>query len=165
MTVKRNSPQHPAIQAVAGPRFQPNRITAALLASMGVLPSWAMADANNITAHFTGGLKDTGTSITPVNGTDVTNITTTTQHGSTGFNSFGQFVVGQGNTVNLVLPTGASNLVNLVHDAKAQINGTLNGVMANGTLGGNVIFADPHGLVVGASGVVNVPYVLSLIHI
>lgn len=156
--VKRTSPQQPAIPAVAGPRFQPNRITSALLASLGVLPSWAMADANNITAHFTGGNKDTLTSITAVNGTTVTNITTGTisQSGNTGFNSFSQFVVGADNTVNLILPGGATNLVNLVHDARAQINGTLNGVLGSGALGGNIIFADPHGLVVGSSGVVNV---------
>ncbi len=155
--VKRNSPQLPAahsVAATAGLRFQPNRITAALLASLGVLPSWAVADANTITVHQSGGSPDTLTSITAAGGT-VTNITTATQHGNTGFNSFGQFVVGKDNTVNLVLPTGASNLVNLVHDARAEINGTLNSVM-DGKLGGNVIFADPHGLVVGASGVVNV---------
>ncbi len=160
--VKRNVPQHPAKTAAAGARFQPNRITAALLASMGVLPSWAMADANNITLHngnFGAGIgavtgMTTATTITNTNAT-TTDITTATVRGNTGFNSFGQFVVGSGNTVNLYVPNGAGNLVNLVHDAKAQINGTLNGI-SDGKVGGNIIFADPHGLVVGASGVVNV---------
>lgn len=155
--VKRISPLQSASAAVAGPRFQPNPITAAMLASLGALPTWAMAATvpNNITVHQTGGVNDTGTTITAVNAT-VSNITTTTQHGNTGFNSFGQFVVGSGNTVNLVLPGSTQNLVNLVHDARAEINGTLNGVLGNGQLGGNVIFADPHGLVVGSTGVVNV---------
>ncbi len=163
--VKRNSPQHPAAQAVAaslGPRFQPNRITAALLASLGVIPAWATAAGNNITVHdgnFGAGIGSvsgmtTATNIANTSAT-VTDITTATVHGNTGFNSFGNFVVGQGNTVNLYVPTGAANLVNLVHNAKAEINGTLNGISA-GKIGGNIIFADPNGLVVGASGVVNV---------
>src|SRR3990167_8493969 len=148
--VKRITPQHSANPAVAGPRFQPNRITAAMLASLGVLPSWAMADANNITLHngnFGAGIgavtgMTTATTITNTNAT-TTDITTATVRGNTGFNSFGQFVVGSGNTVNLYVPNGAGNLVNLVHDAKAQINGTLNGI-SGGKVGGNIIFADPH---------------------
>src|SRR5690606_35203308 len=70
-------------------------------------------------------------------------------------NSFGDFNVNNGNTVNLHVPSGKANLVNLVHDSRVVINGTLNG-LKDGSIGGNIIFADPHGLVVGASGVVNV---------
>src|SRR5690606_30144018 len=60
-----------------------------------------------------------------------------------------------GNTVNLHVPTGKANLVNLVHDSRVVINGTLNG-LKDGAIGAHIIFADPPGLVVGASGVVNV---------
>nr|WP_249153855.1 leukotoxin LktA family filamentous adhesin [Bradyrhizobium diazoefficiens] len=85
----------------------------------------------------------------------VTNVTTSTVSGNNAFNSFSQFSVGQGNTVNLQLPTGTQNLVNIVRDAPVYVNGTLNSYM-NGAIGGNVYFADPKGFVVGRSGVVNV---------
>ncbi|NMY52176.1 leukotoxin LktA family filamentous adhesin [Pseudomonas sp. WS 5011] len=120
--------------------------------AIGGIPAWAAADAgtNNITLH-TG--MPTATSMV-TNGT-VTDITTSTVRGNTGFNSFGHFNVNAGNTVNLHVPAGKANLVNLVHDSRAVINGNLNG-LKDGSIGGNIIFADPHGLVVGASGVVNV---------
>ncbi|MCK1285665.1 leukotoxin LktA family filamentous adhesin [Bradyrhizobium sp. 44] len=85
----------------------------------------------------------------------VTTVTTSTVSGTSAFNSFSQFSVGQGNTVNLQLPTGTQNLVNIVRDAPVYINGTLNSYM-NGAIGGNVYFADPKGFVVGRSGTVNV---------
>ncbi len=86
---------------------------------------------------------------------NVTNITTSTVSGANGFNSFSQFGVGRGNTVNLQLPNGTQNLINIVRDAPAYVNGTLNSYK-NGQIGGNVYFADPYGFVVGRSGVVNV---------
>ena len=85
----------------------------------------------------------------------VTNVTTSTVSGTSAFNSFSQFSVGQGNTVNLQLPAGTQNLVNIVRDAPVYVNGTLNSYM-NGAIGGNVYFADPKGFVVGRSGTVNV---------
>ena len=95
----------------------------------------------------------TGTSLQTSGG--VTNVTTSTVSGANAFNSFSQFGVGQGNTVNLQLPTGTQNLVNIVRDAPAYVNGTLNSYM-NGQIGGNVYFADPKGFIVGRSGTVNV---------
>ncbi len=95
----------------------------------------------------------TGTSLQTSGG--VTNVTTSTVSGNNAFNSFSQFSVGQGNTVNLQLPTGTRNLVNIVRDAPVYVNGTLNSYM-NGAIGGNVYFADPKGFVVGRSGTVNV---------
>jgi hypothetical protein len=70
-------------------------------------------------------------------------------------NVFKHFVVGELNTVNLVVPDDASKLVNIVKDSKAEIHGVLNSYQ-NGTLGGNVVFASSQGFLVGASGVVNV---------
>ena len=136
-------------QAATARAFKPHPLTALMLAS-GMMPGWSLA--NDITLH-TGAGGQTNTSIA-VSGSN-TDITTSTVRGQTGFNSFGNFTVDSGNTVNLHVPGGASNLVNLVHDSRAQINGTLNG-LKDGKVGGNVIFADPHGFVVGSSGVVNV---------
>ncbi len=160
MPVKRPSPRStsrvPTVQ-----RFQPTRIAAAILVSMGAPAAWA--DANTIVVgggtYAAGDMPITypGTATTVVTKGVVTDITTATVRGQTGFNSFKQFQVGSGNTVNLYVPSGASNLVNLVHDTRVIINGTLNGVLTDGNrIGGNIIFADPHGMLVGASGVVNV---------
>ncbi|TLX54517.1 hypothetical protein DN826_13405 [Stutzerimonas nosocomialis] len=160
MAMQRKSSSRHGRQGAAAPYFVPNRITATLLMSIGAFPAWA---DNTITLHngsYTNPLA--GTSLnnlqtqTTITVTDsVTDITTGSVRGQTGFNSFGRFEVGSGNTVNLHVPGGAQNLVNLVHDAKVVINGTLNG-LKDGKIGGNIIFADPHGMVVGAGGVVNV---------
>ena len=85
----------------------------------------------------------------------VTDITTQTVRGTSGFNSFHRFNIGNGQTVNLYLPTGTANLLNLVRDERSQFDGVLN-AYKNGSLGGNVYFLNPHGIVVGAGGVLNV---------
>ncbi|MFH1816163.1 MAG: leukotoxin LktA family filamentous adhesin [Pseudomonadota bacterium] len=85
----------------------------------------------------------------------VTDIRTGTIAGNSGFNSFNTFSVNSGHTANLHVPTGAVNLVNIVRDARSDIHGTLNAIR-DGRIGGNVFFANPHGFVVGAGGVVNV---------
>ncbi len=86
---------------------------------------------------------------------DVNTTTVSTDH-KTAFNSFSNFDVVQGDTVNLHLPGASTNLVNLVWNA-STINGTVNGYL-NGktTSGGAVYFADPYGIVVGSSGTLNV---------
>ncbi|MGY0504251.1 leukotoxin LktA family filamentous adhesin [Luteimonas sp. e5] len=82
--------------------------------------------------------------------------------GQVAFNSFREFGVEAGQTVDLILPNNTdgkqvNNLVNLVWDSKAYINGTLNGFLADEkTVGGRVFFVDPHGVVVGSQGVLNV---------
>jgi hypothetical protein len=84
-----------------------------------------------------------------------TNITTSTINGGNAYNSFSQFVLGGGNTANLYVPSGANDLINIVRNGTAVVNGTLNGYQ-NGAIGGNIFFADPYGFVVGAGGVINV---------
>ena len=84
-----------------------------------------------------------------------TTISTSTISGGNAYNSFTQFREGAGNTVNLLVPSSARNLVNVVTGGAVNIQGTLNSYK-NGILGGNVIFADSYGFIVGAAGVVNV---------
>ncbi|MCA9392860.1 MAG: leukotoxin LktA family filamentous adhesin [Candidatus Omnitrophica bacterium] len=84
-----------------------------------------------------------------------TDVFTATRQGNNALNSFSKFDVHQGNTVNLHLPAGTTNLLNLVHDRTSHIDGVLTSI-ANGAVGGNVFFLNPHGLVVGAEGVINV---------
>lgn len=86
---------------------------------------------------------------------NVYQVSTATQTGSNAFNSFSAFSVGAGNTVNLYVPSSAINLINIVRDQRTDIYGVLNAIK-DGRIGGNVWFANPNGLVVGATGVVNV---------
>src|SRR5690606_24225794 len=72
-----------------------------------------------------------------------------------GLNSFEPFSVASGHTVNLYLPEGASHLINLVHSSRSEIHGVLNSIKDN-AIGGNVYFLNPHGIVVGEEGVINV---------
>lgn len=88
---------------------------------------------------------------------NVSTVTTSTVSGSgtskTGFNSFSSFQVGQGTTANLVLPNGATTLVNIV-SSQVSINGVVNSIK-NGGIGGRVYFASSQGFIVGAQGVIN----------
>ncbi len=89
-----------------------------------------------------------------VNG-KITDVLTESVRGKTGFNSFLNFSVDEGNVVNLYLPNGTENLLNLVHLEKSYINGLLNSIKDE-KIGGNVYFLNPHGFVVGKTGVMNV---------
>jgi hypothetical protein len=133
--------------------FRLTPLMAAVLAATAV-PAYAQVAASANALTLRQGVGQTATSMA-VNGL-TTNIRTNTIQGSNAFNSFTRFEVGGGNTVNLHLPTGTSNLVNLVSDSAVRINGTVNSLLASGRVGGNVVFADPYGFVVGASGVLNV---------
>ncbi|WP_243650565.1 leukotoxin LktA family filamentous adhesin, partial [Anaerospora hongkongensis] len=95
----------------------------------------------------------TGTSLA-INGS-ITDITTSTIKGVTGFNSFDRFNVYANNTVNLYLPGGTSNLLNLVHGERSYIDGMLNSIK-DGKIGGNVYFLNSYGTVVGTTGTMNV---------
>ncbi|HYD47153.1 MAG TPA: leukotoxin LktA family filamentous adhesin, partial [Terriglobales bacterium] len=85
----------------------------------------------------------------------VTEVTTGTISGHNAFNSFHKFDVDSGNVVNLRLPDGTSNLINIVRRERTDIHGTLNSIK-DGQVGGNVYFANPHGIVVAREGIVNV---------
>ncbi|HYD48218.1 MAG TPA: leukotoxin LktA family filamentous adhesin, partial [Terriglobales bacterium] len=85
----------------------------------------------------------------------VTDVTTATISGNNAFNSFTKFDVDGGNVVNLHVPNGTNNLLNFVTAERTDIHGTLNAIKDN-QIGGNVYFANPHGIVIGAAGVVNV---------
>lgn len=98
----------------------------------------------------------TQTAVTPVGGNPaVIDVTTQTVKGVNGFNSFSQFSVYGGQTVNLHVPQGAANLLNLVNGPQSQIDGVLN-AYKDGRIGGNVFFFNPQGIVVGAGGQINV---------
>lgn len=86
---------------------------------------------------------------------NVTDIHTTTRRGANAFNSFHTFNVDAGHVANLHLPDNAANLINLVRDERTTIDGMLNAIR-DGSIGGNVYFANPHGFIVSSGGVVNV---------
>jgi filamentous hemagglutinin family protein len=88
-------------------------------------------------------------------GTNVT-ITTNTVKNNTGFNSFSRFNVYEGYTVNLVVPSSATNLINLVHNEATTISGMLKSINTAGQISGNVFLVNPHGVTVSSSGVINV---------
>ncbi|WP_149748238.1 leukotoxin LktA family filamentous adhesin, partial [Rhizobium sp. RU35A] len=79
-------------------------------------------------------------------------ISTTSINGNNAYNSFSIFDVYAGQTVNLIVPSSVSNLINIVRDKQSDINGQLN-ALKNGQIGGNVYFLNPRGIVVGASGI------------
>ena len=84
-----------------------------------------------------------------------TDIRTNTVFGQTGLNSFSRFNVNRGNTVNMHLPDGTSALVNMVHNEQTVIDGILNSYRAQ-QIGGDIYFLNPHGVMVGSTGVLNV---------
>ena len=87
----------------------------------------------------------------------VWDIKTTTVKGKNAFNSFSYFDVNSGKTVNLHIPSGAANLLNLVKNNKnSVINGILNAIKeSDGKVGGNVFILNPKGIVIGKDAQVN----------
>ncbi len=126
-------------------------LASAIVAALGIAPG-VKAAANTIEIS---GRTDTTVDVSG----SFTDIRTNTIRGNSGFNSFNHFQIAAGNTVNLHLPAETRNLINLVHDTQAVINGSLNGLM-DGKIGGHIVFADPHGIVVGGQGVLNVGSVM-----
>ena len=112
------------------------------------IPLLSVANAQQITPD---GRTDTRMTI---NG-NVTDVYTNTRYGNTGLNSFSVFNVYQGHEVNLFLPSQTDNLVNMVTDQQTVIDGMLS-AYKDGEIGGNIYFLNPHGVVVGSSGIVNV---------
>ncbi|WP_036138968.1 leukotoxin LktA family filamentous adhesin [Luteibacter sp. 9135] len=129
------------------------KLSVALASAMAIGVPHAVLAASTVTARA--GLP-TGMTQVAANGATI-DVTTVRANGSTttAFNSFRDFNVGQGDTVNLHLPTGANNLVNLV-DSQAIVNGTVNGMVGTTSGAGRVFFADANGMVVGATGAINV---------
>ena len=82
-------------------------------------------------------------------------------HGDTGFRHYDNFKLDQGDIANLIfaLKNGGdiSRFVNLV-DTQIIINGIVNSILKNEEFNpnGNVVFVSPQGMLVGASGVLNV---------
>ncbi len=99
---------------------------------------------------------ETKTSITTVAGHSslVSDVETQSIVGNNAYNAFSQFDVLNGEQVNLHVPAGVNNLINLVKDKESRVDGLLN-AYKGGKIGGNLYFLNPYGLVVGKSGVIN----------
>ena len=129
-------------------------LNAAIMA--GTFGAPAVADATEI--NQSGVPFKTVTDIAHAPDSNIWNISTTTTNGAgtVGLNTFGKFNVSEGDTANLNLINKQNKLVNLVFDSSAsQINGIVNSYK-NGKIGGDVLFANPNGFVVGKTGVFNV---------
>ena len=151
----------PACAAAAAARAQQQAavlVPAALAVALAMgfaTPAWAGAPV--IAPPAGNAIVPDGRTQTVVSqvGRNVTDIATRTISAGIGYNSFSRFVVGQGNDVNMLLPGGTSRLVNIVTGGPVDIEGVLRS-FKDGALGGNVVFADSQGLIVGRSGVVDV---------
>lgn len=98
--------------------------------------------------------------VNPTQGTGHYDIHPEFVHGDMGFRHYENFNLSQGDIANLIFlvkngQIPVEKFVNLV-DNQIIINGLLNGVLSNGDIGGHAIFVSPQGMVVGASGVLNV---------
>lgn len=147
-------PDHP----VEGPGWRRDPLALAISAALacgGAFPS-ASAAGSSIT------VKDnkTETDISDAPGVDGgTRYTITTESltdsGRTGLNAFAEFILASGDRADLVLPDGTLNLINLVYDSRAKIHGELFSQL-DGEFGeGHLLFATPHGMLVGAEGAIN----------
>ena len=79
-------------------------------------------------------------------------------NGTTGFRQYEKFNLSEGDIANLIFKYGNRNIetfVNLVQD-RININGIVNSMRDNAFYNGKAVFVSPNGMVVGASGVLNV---------
>ncbi len=99
------------------------------------------------------------TDITGITGNNgVYNINPAEIVGSTGFRGYENFNLSAGDIANLIFKYGETNVskfINLV-DNQININGIINTMRDNQFYNGHAIFISPNGMVVGASGVLNV---------
>ena len=77
---------------------------------------------------------------------------------TTGIRHYGTFKLTEGDIANLIFKDGAQNIENFINlvDTRIEINGIINTMRDNGFYNGHAIFVSPMGMVVGASGVLNV---------
>ncbi len=106
-------------------------------------------------------------SVTGANATDITgvtgsggvfNIDPTHMNGDVGYRQYENFNLSEGDVANLIFHRGGrdlSSFINLV-DNQVTINGILNTMRDGNFYDGHAIFVSPNGMVVGASGVLNV---------
>jgi filamentous hemagglutinin family protein len=95
-----------------------------------------------------------GRTATTISGSgSVSNVHTGTISQGHGVNSFVQFNVGNGQTLNIHVPNGAAGTLNIVNGGQSAIHGMVNSIQ-NGSVGGNLYIANPNGFVVGPSGVI-----------
>lgn len=91
--------------------------------------------------------------ITPTGNTY--NIEAAKVSGSTGFRHYDNFTLTQGDIANLIYKDNYSKFVNLVN-SQININGIVNTMKGGNFYNGHAIFVSPLGMVIGASGVLNV---------
>ncbi|MBR1460364.1 leukotoxin LktA family filamentous adhesin [bacterium] len=78
--------------------------------------------------------------------------------GNVGFRNYDQFTLDQGDIANLIFQYGTSDIetfINLVQD-RVIINGIVNSMKDGNFYNGKAVFISPKGVIVGASGVLNV---------
>ena len=122
--------------------LQPKKIAAAVLAANAFsagMPLSVMASAI--------------TGVTPDG--NVYNIEAAKHSGNTGFRQYADFTLDKGDIANLIFQSGQQNFINLV-DNQVNINGIVNTMQGNNFYNGHAIFVSPAGMVIGASGVLNV---------
>lgn len=104
-------------------------------------------------------LQAKATEISGVTGNNgIYDINPDSMHGDTGFRQYEKFNLSEGDIANLIFKYGEENVskfVNLV-DNTININGILNTMRDGNFYNGKAIFISPNGMVVGASGVLNV---------
>ena len=81
-----------------------------------------------------------------------TTVTTQSLRDGNAFSTYSNFSVGQGDQVKMLVPQGANWWVNIVRDAQVRVDGRLESRLANGNIGGNLLFIDSHGFAVGPQG-------------
>ena len=122
-------------------------IASFLTHQMLLIPALAVSDISNVTN--TDGVGNSGTF----------NIDPTGKNGDVGFRKYNQFQLGEGDIANFIMNYDGSDIskfVNLVNN-RIDINGIVNTLRADGNFSnGGLVFISPEGMVVGASGVLNV---------
>ena len=122
-------------------RIVASALTALFIAQQSMLLSVVASDISGVTGN---------------NG--VYNINPTHSNGDVGFRHYENFNLSKGDIANLIYKYGATDIetfVNMV-DNQININGIVNTMRDNNFYNGKAIFISPNGMVVGASGVLNV---------
>ena len=94
------------------------------------------------------------TGVTP-DANNTYNIEAAKVSGNTGFRQYTDFTLDKGHIANLIFKNNQLHFVNLV-DNQININGIVNTMQGSNFYNGHAIFVSPGGMIIGASGVLNV---------
>ena len=134
------------------------RIVVSLL-SLSMMAQQTFVPMAAVASNITGAGSVHGDNITTgANGNTIFDLAPSAHNGNIGYRQYKNFNLSEGDIANLIFKYGSENVSKFVNfvDNTVNINGIVNTMRDGNFYDGKAVFISPNGVVVGASGVLNV---------